>query len=161
VLRARVHPLVGPASQHVATVAGGAGWSTYAERCAVRIERRTLPGEDADAVRREIEELAAAHAPGAEVELVLARPPLLCDRRAEIAVATRAAMREVTGREPRETGVGYWMDAALFAAAGIPTVDVGPTGGGAHERVEWVEVASLVETASILIATARRFVAGG
>ena len=158
VLRRRVHPLVGPASQHVAKIAGGTGWSTYAERCTVRLERRTLPGEGADAVRREIEELASACGGEAKVEQVLGRPPMVCDRDAPVAVAVREAMREVQGAPPRETGVAYWMDAALFAAAGIPTVDVGPTGAGAHEAVEWVDLKSVAATARILVAAAERFV---
>jgi acetylornithine deacetylase len=157
VLRRRAAPLVGPASQHVAMISGGAGWSTYAEGCVVRLERRTLPGEDSAAVAREVEALVAASGADATVERVLERPPMVCDRQAPIAVAVREAMRETTGGEPRETGVAYWMDAALFAAAGIPTVDVGPRGGGAHESDEWVDLGSVVDTARILVAAARRF----
>ena len=158
VLRRRTAPLVGPASQHVAMISGGSGWSTYAEQCTVHVERRTLPGEDPGAIVRELEELVSSSGVDADVEEVLARPPLVCDPRARVAVATREAMREVLCREPREAGVAYWMDAALFAAAGIPTVAVGPTGGGAHEPGEWVEVRSLLETARILVAASRRFV---
>jgi TolB-like protein len=43
------------------------------------------------------------------------------------------------------------------AAAGIPTVDVGPSGAGAHELVEWVDLRSTVSTAAILVAAALRF----
>ena len=159
VLRERRHPLVGPASLHAATIAGGSGWSTYAERCVVRLERRTLPGEEAESVRREIEELAATGGARTEVECVLERRPMVCDRQAPIARAVRAAVAAVSGRTPREIGVGYWMDAALFAEAGIPTVDFGPSGAGAHEAVEWVDVASLAETARVLVAAAERFCA--
>jgi acetylornithine deacetylase len=63
----------------------------------------------------------------------------------------------VTGRVPAEAGVPYWMDAAIFAAAGIPTVNYGPAGGGAHEAVEWVELDSVVTCARILVEAARRF----
>jgi acetylornithine deacetylase len=157
VLRRRTAPLVGPASQHVAMISGGAGWSTYAERCVVRLERRTVPGEDSAEIAREVEALVAQSGADATVERVLERPPMVCDREAPIAVAVREAMRETTGCEPRETGVAYWMDAALFAAAGVPTVDVGPSGGGAHEGDEWVELASVEDTARILLAAARRF----
>ena len=44
-LRRRVHSLVGPASQHCSLIEGGSGLSTYAERCRLKVERRTLPGE--------------------------------------------------------------------------------------------------------------------
>jgi len=40
-------------------------------------------------------------------------------------------------------GVAYWMDMALMNAAGIPTVAYGPSGGGEHADVEYVDVASV------------------
>ena len=53
---------------------------------------------------------------------------------------------ELVAREtqaPELTGARFWTDAALIAAAGIPTVLYGPSGEGAHADVEWVELASL------------------
>jgi acetylornithine deacetylase len=47
------------------------------------------------------------------------------------------------------------MDAAIFAQAGIPTVDYGPSGAGAHETVEWVSIGSVATTAASLAAAAR------
>ena len=44
----------------------------------------------------------------------------------------RDAVTQVTGRTPVDGGVAFWMDAAVFSAAGIPTVNYGPTGAGAH-----------------------------
>jgi len=55
--------------------------------------------------------------------------------------------------------VGYWMDSAVFAGAGIPSVDYGPAGAGAHEAVEWVEADSVVTCARVLLESARRFLA--
>lgn len=57
VLRKRVHPLVGPASMHCALVQGGAGLSTYAPECRLKVERRTLPGETPEQVVQELEEV--------------------------------------------------------------------------------------------------------
>jgi acetylornithine deacetylase len=51
------------------------------------------------------------------------------------------------------------MDAALFAEAGIATVNYGPSGEGAHEAVEWVDLGSVVTCAEVLVETARRFLA--
>ena len=65
----------------------------------------------------------------------------------------------MTGSAPRDKGVAYWMDSAVFATAGIPTVDYGPTGFGAHEAVEWVEIESVERCADVLVRGAERFLA--
>jgi len=80
-----------------------------------------------------------------------------CRPDAAIATAVRTAAREVLGHAAKETGVAYWMDAAIFHDAGIPTVDFGPAGAGAHETVEWVSLESVVTTARVLENAARRF----
>ena len=157
VLRARVHPLVGPASMHCALIQGGTGLSTYAPECRLKVERRTLPGETPEQVVRELEHVVRQAGEAAEVRCLLDRSPLLCDREAPVARSLRDAVNAVTGRTPAEAGVAYWMDAAIFAAAGIPTVNYGPTGAGAHEAVEWVELDSVVTCAQILAEAARRF----
>jgi acetylornithine deacetylase len=54
-------------------------------------------------------------------------------------------------------GVPYWADSALLAGTGIPTVLFGPSGGGAHATVEWVELASLERVRDVLVATAEVF----
>jgi acetylornithine deacetylase len=95
--------------------------------------------------------------PGVEVRLLFQRAPLLCDREDRIAQCVRSAATEVCGRAPAERGVGYWMDAALFAAAGISTVNYGPTGAGAHEAVEWVDADSVESCARVLARAARAF----
>lgn len=157
VLRTRTHPLLGPASLHCAMIEGGEGWSTYAARCTMRVERRTLPGESPAAVVEEIRQVIAAAGEEAKVTEVLARSPLECSPSSRLAEDVRAAVTEVAGARPEDAGVAYWMDAAIFADAGMATVDYGPTGTGAHAAVEWVEVESVVRCARVLEAAARRF----
>ncbi len=48
----------------------------------------------------------------------------------------------------------FWTDAALIAAAGIPTVVYGPVGDGAHAAVEWVDLASLERVRDVVLQTA-------
>ena len=156
-LRHRVHPLVGPASQHCSLIEGGSGLSTYAEECRLKVERRTLPGEVPHRVMEELEEVIRSTGEEARVCCLLDRPPLHCDRESKIATCLREAATWVTAETPEEGGVGYWMDAALFHAAGIPTVNYGPDGAGAHEAVEWVDLDSVVSCAQVLAETARRF----
>ena len=156
-LRRRVHPLVGPASQHCALIQGGAGLSTYAPECHLRVERRTLPGETTEQVMRELQEVVRRAGEEAEIRCLLNRAPLMCDPAVPIACSLREAAQVVTGQPPLEAGVAYWMDAALFAAAGIPTVNYGPAGAGAHEAVEWVDLDSVVSCARVLVEAARSF----
>ena len=61
------------------------------------------------------------------------------------ALATAVAMSAqlATGSRRDPIGVAYWMDMALFNAAGIPAVAFGPSGAGAHADVEWVDLSSL------------------
>lgn len=157
VLRARTHPLVGPASMHCALVAGGAGLSTYAPECRLKVERRTLPGERPERVLAELRSVVREAGEEAEVTLLLERPPLTGGSESAVARCVRDVAREVSGAAPAETGVAYWMDAALFAGAGIPTVDYGPDGAGAHEAEEWVDVGSLVTLARVLAGCGGRF----
>jgi acetylornithine deacetylase len=49
------------------------------------------------------------------------------------------------------------MDAAIFHTAGIPTVDIGPSGEGAHAAIEWTSLASVAQCARTLAGAARRF----
>ena len=154
VLRQRTHPLVGPASMHSALITGGSGLSTYAAECRLRVERRTIPGEDPDRVIAEIQQLASDNA---HVELILARPPLEAPDSSPIVSCARDAIRKVTGTDPPNAGVAYWMDAALFAEAGIDTVNFGAQGDGAHAAVEWVDVETVVKCAHALYETGVRF----
>jgi acetylornithine deacetylase len=155
ILRERTHPLTGPASMHCSMISGGDGWSTYAPECTMRVERRTIPGERDDDVIAEIISVVHGIDPSAEVRLVLARSALECDPDTELARAVTVAATRSLGRAPEICGVGYWMDAAVFAGAGIPTVNYGPGGEGAHAAVEWVDIDSVVRTSHVLADAAR------
>jgi acetylornithine deacetylase len=156
-LRRRVHPLVGPASLHCALVEGGTGLSTYAQQCRLKVERRTLPGETPEQVRDELQTVVRNAGEDAHVEIFFARDPLTCDPDSQVVSCVRHAVTQVVGQPPKEVGVGYWMDAAVFGAAGIPTVNYGPSGAGAHEPIEWVDISSVVRLAQVLVEAVGRF----
>jgi acetylornithine deacetylase len=155
-LRQRTHPQLGPASLHCATIEGGTGLSTYAAQCRLQVERRTLPGESLDQIRQELHDTVTAAGEEAHIDCFFSRPPLLCDRDEPVARAIHEAARTVHGTAPQEIGVGYWTDAAIFDAAGIPTVIYGPAGEGAHSAVEWVDLDSVVGCARVLAEAAFR-----
>jgi acetylornithine deacetylase len=156
------HPLVGPPSLHAALIEGGSGLSTYAERCALKIERRTVPGETVDGavaqIQAIVDRLGAADASfRASVRPFFAREPFEVGREAGIVRAVSAAAAAVLGHTPAFVGDTPWMDAALLAAAGVETVVMGPTGAGEHSAVEWVDIDSVVRMAEILARTAMEY----
>jgi acetylornithine deacetylase len=157
VLRSRTHPLVGPASLHPSMIDGGDGWSTYAPSCRLRVERRTLPGETEEDVVAELRGVIDATGVAAELHVVLVRAPLECAPDEPLALHVAAAAARELGRDAVTCGVAYWMDAAVFAEAGIPALNYGPAGAGAHAAVEWVDIPSVVRCARVLADTARRF----
>lgn len=155
VLTMRTHPLLGRASVHAPIVQGGTGWSTYAEQCVVRLERRTLPGERAEVVQQDIQTLIdALHAEDpsflATCTLGGAQPPLDIAVHHPLVESLRGACR-AHGVAGEVDGLFCWTDAALFADAGIPAVCFGPGDiARAHSATEWVEVAQIEAAAAIL-----------
>jgi acetylornithine deacetylase len=158
------HALLGPGSVHASLIEGGQELSSYPERCVVQLERRTVPGESAELVEAELRELverAAAADPElrAEVRTTLVRPPFEIGTDAEIVRVVSGHAERVTGLVPEIMGWAAWMDSAILAGAGIPTVIFGPSGEGAHAAVEWVDLASVERCAEVLIASAQEFCA--
>lgn len=153
------HPLLGHGSLHAATIHGGEGLSTYSPACLLHVERRTMPGETATDVLREIQErldrLSAADPTfEAAVRLVLARDAFEVPDDAPLVQAVTEAASAVLGRPARHVGQMPWMDAALLAAAGVETVVMGPIGAGAHAREEWVDLESVHAVAATLASAA-------
>jgi acetylornithine deacetylase len=157
----RTHPLLGRASVHASVIEGGVELSSYPAHCVVGLERRTLPGETAAGVERELAALldrCRAADPGldAEQRTLLVREPFEVDPDAELVGLVRAAAAEVLPHEPPIGGASYWADAAFIAAAGIPTVMFGPGGAGAHAVEEWVSLADTEAVARTLTGVAAR-----
>jgi len=146
------HPLLGTGSVHASLIEGGRELSTYPDRCVLKVERRTLPGDTPDSVCSELESIAGA---SGDVRVLLAREPSEVPAMHPIVEVVRAAATTRLGEPPREIGVPYWMDAAILAAAGIPTVTFGPAGEGAHAPVEWVDLDSLAACVDVYAEAAR------
>jgi acetylornithine deacetylase len=164
-LRSRTpHSLVGPPSLHAATLNGGSGLSTYADRSILQIERRTIPGETEAQAIAEIQAIVdclASEDPEfrATVHSFFVRDPFEVPADAAIVQAVDRAVVKVLDRAPAHIGDTPWMDAALLQAAGVETVVFGAAGAGAHASEEWVDVESVIRLAEILAAAAMDYCA--
>ena len=163
-LAQRAHPLLGRASLHASTIEGGLGMSTYPDRCVLRIERRTLPGESpgdaVDEVRRACEAVRGRRAEfAADVSLLMSQGPSDVAADAPIVRALQAALREC-GERAGVSGMSAWTDAALLNAAGIPAICFGPGDISlAHAAEEYIPLPEIDRAASVLAALARRWCA--
>jgi acetylornithine deacetylase len=146
------HPMLGTGSLHASVIEGGQEYSSYPARCRLQGERRTIPGETVDDIRRELEALTAGT--GATVNLPFHREPF--ETAADAAVVS--ALHRHLGHD-EVGGVAFWADSALLAAAGIPTVVFGPVVGGIHGVDEWVDLASLDRCHDAYLAVARKLCA--
>jgi acetylornithine deacetylase len=158
------HPLLGHGSLHASLISGGQELSSYPETCTVEIERRTLPHETCAAVEAELEailqDLAATDQQfQGRQRTTLVRPPFSVSEDALIVRTLRDQAARVLGHPPATVGAPFWMDAAFFAAAGIPTVNIGPDGAGAHSIEEWVDMDSVEKCREILALTVKVFCA--
>ena len=154
-LHTRSHTLLGRPSLHASTIVGGIGMSTYPDRCILRIERRTIPGESeqtaVDEVTSALERVRARRPQiEASVKLIAAQQPsdvapdALVVRMLESALKAEAMPAKVEG-------LSAWTDAALLNAAGISAVCFGPGDIAlAHAAEEFVPVDEIEKATMVL-----------
>ncbi len=148
-LRKRRHPLLRHATVNVGTISGGRQPNIVPDRCAIRIDRRTIPGENDAAVKREILHFIRRH--GLSATLVDTKqeepaPPM----ETSIRLPLVQELLRCAGQK-KAVGVDFFTDAGVLAAAGIPSVVFGPGDiAQAHTADEWVAVSQLERGTKLL-----------
>jgi acetylornithine deacetylase len=148
------HPLCGRPTACATMIAAGVGVNTIPDHCRLEIERRLLPDEDPDAAYQEtLDHIARRLSPDDQVEH---EPPYvrslgLSDRHnGRLAEQLRRAALPFAP-DCASIGVPYGTDAAVYAAAGVPTVVFGPGSiDQAHRADEWLAVDQLEKASETL-----------
>jgi succinyl-diaminopimelate desuccinylase len=135
-------------SINLGRIVGGDALNKVPDLCAIDVDVRYLPGQDADDIRAAVDEL-----PDARVVKVFHRRPAIVERDNPFVQALGEAIARVAPPDGEQISVGRdgASDAISFLEAGVPAVECGPVGAGHHGPEEWVSVRSLGEYRMALV----------
>ncbi|MDP9402520.1 MAG: M20 family metallopeptidase [Actinomycetota bacterium] len=148
------HPLLGTPTCNVGVIEGGSGHNTVAERCALTVDRRLLPGmtrAEAEAgLRARIDAIDDGDL-RYELEVSVYGEASELDAGHGLVDQVQAAMVAALGQPAPVIGMGFTTDARFVRnQAGIPAVVCGPGEvSQAHVHDEWVAVSRLVDAAAV------------
>jgi glutamate carboxypeptidase len=139
---------------NVGVISGGTRPNVVPERCELEVDIRS-PDEasfaEAEAEVRRIAGERVVPDTTVDVRVAAAHRPM---ERSEAGARLVALAGEVAGElgfDVEDTATGGASDANTTAALGVPTLDgLGPVGGGAHGRDEWLDLSSVVDRVTLL-----------
>jgi succinyl-diaminopimelate desuccinylase len=147
-LKEQKHELLGHPTVNVGSIWGGVQPNIVPDRCDITVDRRTLPGESAKSVIKELKDLFNSKKIRANIAEMkgLDSPPMETDAENEL---VKQLMKEA--RQSKPEGVDFFCDAAILSQAGTPSVVFGPGDiAQAHTVDEWILVRQLTTAGSIL-----------
>lgn len=148
-LRRRRHPLLGHATINVGAILGGRQPNIVPDQCAIKIDRRTIPGEQDAVVKRDL--LRFLRQRGHRVSMIDSKgeapaPALQTDQRLLLVGQFLRAAGQSKG-----AGVDFFTDAGVLSAGGIPSVVFGPGDiAQAHTPDEWIALSQLERATAVL-----------
>jgi succinyl-diaminopimelate desuccinylase len=151
------HPIYGRGNYATLKIEGG--YKEYAivvpEYCEVIITRLTVPGESRDSLIADMRQLIDSLSLDCSVTIETPAPfydSYLIDTDSRLANSFRKAYQATIGAQPKFDFLTGITDANIYVAEGhIPTITYGPSGQGAHECNEYVEIDSLAPVTKIIV----------
>jgi acetylornithine deacetylase len=153
-----------------AAIRGGAPWrlSRNPYECSLYLDIRTVPGQTADGVKRELRRVLRKFAERKgisepDLHLYVTDPPVVLDENLPIVQSLGAAQKDVTGERPPSIIRRPGADAVHLSSYGVPCVCFGPGGrmhpdarnaSSMHASGEHVLVEDCVTAAKIYLALA-------
>jgi len=126
------HPLLGGFSQSVNTITGGVKTNVVPDCCVVTVDMRTVPGQDHQAILKQVQDLIAElndRIPNFKASVRVANDRIAIETSPQEHVVQRFAqvIEEVKGQKPIPKGVRYYTDAVAFVPVlKAPMIICGP-----------------------------------
>ncbi|MCO8254893.1 M20 family metallopeptidase [Haladaptatus sp. AB618] len=161
------HPKLGSGSVCLLSIEGGGEPLSVPNRCVMEIDRHVVPGETAESVLADAEQLVASLDLESDVDVSLRGTPepdmyfqpYVTDENDPLVRPFFESIRTLFDADP---DVGYFSSIGDFnhlgGRAGIPTVIVGPSGANVHGTGEYVQLDGVVETAQVVSDAVSRLV---
>ncbi|HVU35637.1 MAG TPA: M20 family metallopeptidase [Opitutaceae bacterium] len=152
-LATATHPLTGRAAASINVIRGGSAVNIIPDHCEILCDRRIVPGESPAVVLAQRDAAVA----GLEVEhdRVDIAPPLAPEAAAPLFQWIQPALT-AAGLRSDATGAPYATDGGHYAAAGAPTIVLGPGDiAQAHTRDEWLDRGELNRAVALYLAILR------
>jgi acetylornithine deacetylase/succinyl-diaminopimelate desuccinylase-like protein len=155
------HPVMGTGSLCVLKIQGGGDSLSVPDRCAIRVDRHTVPGETKGGILKDFNELIKNLNIPCECDISLMKretpflEPYIVDTENPWAKRFLSAFLEFYEKEPE---IGYGRSVGDFNAFGkvMPTIVFGPMGANFHSPNEFVYVDSIRRTRDFYL----RFIEG-
>ncbi len=149
----RSDPLLGPPTLSVGRIEGGTSVNTVPDHCRIEVDRRLIPGEDADAAPGQLADFLRGDGVDVPFEhgpLWINCPALSPELSGELVTMLGHCLDAATGAHEVIT-VPYGTDASTLALAGIPSVVFGPGDiAKAHTCDEWVPLDEVERASEVL-----------
>jgi succinyl-diaminopimelate desuccinylase len=134
-------------SINLGRILGGDVLNRVPDRCAIDVDVRYLPGQDAEQILDSVRALQDA-----QITWIFHREPVNVPRENRfVQVLAQAISHLATIEERISIGRHGASDVISFLEAGVPAVEFGPVGDGHHGPEEWVSIESLEQYRRILV----------
>jgi len=148
---------------NVGTIRGGTGVTLVPDRCQIEFDRQVLPGEQLEAVAREIETIFMGIRQEFEIEIELTKTqqfnPWEIPQQDPVVALLSRACQKILERPPAFSGLNGYCEVELLAGAGIPSVVFGPGADSvAHAPDERVAIRQVIDAARIYALLAYEFI---
>ena len=140
-LASKIHPTLGAPTISAGVIRGGTKCNVVPDVCVLEVDVRTVPGMEK--FSSELEAILQKVAPTTELLVKKQSASLETD-------LAHPIIDRLRRYNCQPTGAPWFCDAAVFAAAGIPSIAIGPGSiSQAHTADEWIEIAELERGAEI------------
>jgi succinyl-diaminopimelate desuccinylase len=151
------HPVLGPATLNVGTIAGGTKINIVPDQALIKVDIRTVPGRTSDETIRYLTNILG---PEVEINTTLGFDAVATDPDNSWIQEVSSIVSSRSGTPAAPKGLPYFTDAAVLTRAfnGVPTIILGPGQAEmAHKTDEFCLIPRLSEAVEIYTEMSRRW----